>query len=505
MQDFIQQPFGNYRIDDIIHEELQNNDIIDAVREPAMPFGNALRIPVTNDEAKVVQACNNIFHRFRLLPQCATIHMGDSDMYCELGRVLYRDKEFYAATFNSPFLLAIGKDHPFNIYKLQNYYAAGFELGGFDRPNEEDMDCVIEEIKSGKLKACFDESQFVLWEDDYDEIAAWRQRKIKLDFSVNNIKRTIGVKNIVVHRGYGSPDESRRSMRWEVENITFATDDGERECNPFDVPDDFWPWEINIYLGHRINDQGEKCDCIHDAAERYAMEQHQNECCKHLKFITRDFTNETRFLGCIGSLGTLRKLYFMGRDGYYRDYAKFVLHTDEGVYGISTDAYEPGFMTMRFLSMWRENVPDGRRYRALLFNPQLVASIEKAGLAFMSPSRINKYKRDEEVEILSEYAALEYLKGTQEFHIDSWPLMTGAVLGKILWCDKDFMPLGGRKRDFEKVAEYDHGLWSVLSASHPSRDDCHVCSHGGFLAERYRAYALTRNGVERRWVDWPWD
>ena len=105
---------------------------------------------------------------------------------------------------------------------------------------------------------------------------------------------------------------------------------------------------------------------------------------KYLTFTPLDSSPGGSFLGCIGSLGKLRKLQFVGVcDHLCGPYAQFVLDTEDGVYGLDTTAFEPGFQAMRFLSVWREGVPDGQFDRVLFFNPQIVASIEKAGLSFM--------------------------------------------------------------------------------------------------------------------------
>lgn len=41
------------------------------------------------------------------------------------------------------------------------------------------------------------------------------------------------------------------SPRYKVESVKFVDFDG-NECDPFDVPDDFWPMTIAIHLGKRI-------------------------------------------------------------------------------------------------------------------------------------------------------------------------------------------------------------------------------------------------------------
>ena len=223
--------------------------------------------------------------------------------------------------------------------------------------------------------------------------------------------------------------------------------------------------------------------------------------CRHLHFNMPGDGDTRQFIGCVGSLGELKKLLFKGY-GISEEYARFMLYTDSGVYGISTEGYEPGYQTMRFLSVWREN---DQEFRALLFEPRIVASIEKAGLSFMKHSRSEKHKADDEIELLDHYTALEYLKNNKDFHVDLWPLQTG-TLEKVLWCDKDWRPLCEREEDACKMAEHDYGLWGVLSASHPSKDDAETFdSHyqQSFMCQRYEAYAKCRSGVVGHWERWP--
>ena len=225
---------------------------------------------------------------------------------------------------------------------------------------------------------------------------------------------------------------------------------------------------------------------------------------KHLHFGVPTDNNMLQFVGCTGSLGEPRKLVFTGY-GISRSYARFMLYTDNGAYGVSTEGYEPGFQTMRFLSVWREDKPSLDEYRALLFEPRLIASIEKAGLSFENNIRINEYKSGDEITILDHYAALEHLRSCRDFHIDFWPLETG-TLARILWCDNDGRPLCGRIEDSGKVAENDYGVWSVFAASHPSKHDSETFTayyQRRFFAQRYAVYARCRHGVKTSWSLWP--
>jgi len=225
---------------------------------------------------------------------------------------------------------------------------------------------------------------------------------------------------------------------------------------------------------------------------------------KQLHFGVPNDNNILQFVGCVGSLGDLKKLVFEGY-GLSSEYARFMLYADSGVYGVSTEGYEPGFQSMRFLSVWREDNPSLDEYQALLFEPCLIASIERAGLSFMNNSRINEYKPGDEIAILDHYTALEYLRSCKDFHIDFWPLETG-TLARILWCDNNGRPLCERIEDFPKVAENDYGVWSVFAASHPSKHDSATFTtynQRRFFAQRYAVYARCRHGVKTSWSLWP--
>ena len=194
---------------------------------------------------------------------------------------------------------------------------------------------------------------------------------------------------------------------------------------------------------------------------------------KQLHFGVPNDNNILQFVGCVGSLGDLKKLVFEGY-GLSSEYARFMLYTDSGVYGVSTEGYEPGFQSMRFLSVWREDNPSLDEYQALLFEPCLIASIERAGFC-------------------------------KDFHIDFWPLETG-TLARILWCDNNGRPLCERIEDFPKVAENDYGVWSVFAASHPSKHDSATFTtynQRRFFAQRYAVYARCRHGVKTSWSLWP--
>jgi hypothetical protein len=271
-----------------------------------------------------------------------------------------------------------------------------------------------------------------------------------------------------LRQGFGKPGNPPREIRIEVNAVRFVDEKG-KECDPFNVPDDFWPISIAVHLGPRYDCNG-----------------------KYLRFTRWDSPDDCKPLfGCIGSLGTLRKLYFMGDTTDW--WKRFSLHTDDGVYNLSSHSCAPGFMDLRFMSVWREDVAGGGLRGVMFFNAQIVASLEKAGLSFGNNSRAREYKKGDEIELLDEYAAISYLQESNEFRVDTWWF---GYLPQVLWCDRNFRPLCESREDFVQAAKLDHGLWSVLSASKPDNSNF---LHEEFLRLRYDVYASVRNGVTPKW------
>ena len=85
----------------------------------------------------------------------------------------------------------------------------------------------------------------------YDAIDAGKKTVEYRDFTEYNIKRTIGLKTVRFNRGYGSKGKPPKQMQWEVKGVVLM-DGEENECDPYNVPEDFWPVTIALQLGKRI-------------------------------------------------------------------------------------------------------------------------------------------------------------------------------------------------------------------------------------------------------------
>ena len=117
-----------------------------------------------------------------------------------------------------------------------------------DAEAAEEFRAMIDDIKAGRLKSKSPDGYLVLKANFYDAIEAGTKKIEYRDFTEYNLKRTIGIKTIRFNRGYM---KGAKQMRWEVEKIALL--DGEdNECDPFSVPDDFWPVTIAIHLGKRV-------------------------------------------------------------------------------------------------------------------------------------------------------------------------------------------------------------------------------------------------------------
>lgn len=113
---------------------------------------------------------------------------------------------------------------------------------------ENEMHELIDGIKAGWLKSKSPDGYLVLKTEFYNAIEAGKKKVEYRDFTEYNLKRTIGLKTIRFNLGYA---KDAKRMRWEVKKVVLLDDD-DNECDPFNVPDDFWPTTIAIHLGKRI-------------------------------------------------------------------------------------------------------------------------------------------------------------------------------------------------------------------------------------------------------------
>jgi len=454
-----------------------------------------LVVPISNGSYQAREMFNGILHRLGLLPEGEKLDVGDVSRYCQIERCY---DSFYAL-FNQ---LCDVREDGSSGFILQNYRERDWfkqEKVEFeslmwyrvfdDIDHETTMEETLKDIKEGRLKAKSPQEVCILSPKMFDEFARGERSLLEYEFNLHDIKCTIGVKTMLLHQGFCNSCISPRQMRFEVARTMLVDEDG-NECDPFNVPDDFWPTGITVHLGQRL-------DCPRSREDSCYEDR------KYLLFHAWDSYNERPYIGCIGSLGELRKLCFKDSVG---DSVRFLLYTDSGVYGIAArGGHEPCFHAMCFLDVWREDVfslhedeiraPD--EYRVLLFNPQIAASIEKAVLAPENYSRIDAFSAGDEIEILDLHAALEYLK-TKTSILESM-IWAHYGLERIMWCDKDGRPLCEKRADYCKMAEFDSCLLNVCSDESGFRG---ILTQT-FMSSRYNVYAAIRNGVVKEWNHWP--
>lgn len=207
------------------------------------PFAFLVSIPIDTDERLVVKTCNNLFHALELLPKGKDLAMGEFGDHCQLVRGGDSDGECYVAMFNHPAVLEFDANDPESRFILKNWR----EWDG-DAEEEAEIDRLIDGIKAGRFKSKSPDGYLVLQGKYYDEIEAGRKKVEYRDFTENNLKRTIGIKTIRFNRGYV---KNAPQMKWQVKKVVLMDAD-DNECDPFNVPDDFWPTTVAIHLGKRI-------------------------------------------------------------------------------------------------------------------------------------------------------------------------------------------------------------------------------------------------------------
>lgn len=225
---------------------VRKHGLKDTALSQANPFLFTLFIPVSNGEAMVVEACNELFHGLGVLPNDKVLPIGECGDYCSLA--VDTDGFDCIAQFNHPCAIAFKKgeeEYQFTIKGIVEADAAAAEV------EEAGMLRLVGDVKAGRLKSKSPDGYFVLAGEFYDAIEAGKKKVEYRDFTEYNLKRTIGLRTIRFNRGYGSQGKPPRQMRWEVKRVTFLNGE-DSECDPFKVPEGFWPTTIAIRLGKRL-------------------------------------------------------------------------------------------------------------------------------------------------------------------------------------------------------------------------------------------------------------
>ena len=209
------------------------------------PYSYFLEIPLAVDEQVAVKTCNELFHVLGLLPEGRNLALGELGDYCDI--VSLEGNGCYLAVFNHPIMVGLDESDPKSEFILKNWR----ECDGDEEEADEEAFAMLEfidGIKAGRLKSKTLDGYLVLKGEFYDAIDSGRKTVEYRDFTEYNLKRTIGLKTIRFNRGYV---KNAPQMKWEVEKVVLLDAD-DNECDPFSVPDGFWPFMIAIHLGKRL-------------------------------------------------------------------------------------------------------------------------------------------------------------------------------------------------------------------------------------------------------------
>ena len=206
------------------------------------PYLLEVQVQTSVGKSNAIRAFNDFFHKIGVLHNNDVLCMGEGRDYCLT--CVNEGGNTYSALFNVPFAMDLNEDdegYEFTIKAMNDKMEKEAES------EESEMLELVDGIKIGRVKSKSDEGYFVLKGASYDLIESGMKNIECRDFTESNLRQTIGIKSIRFNRGC----KSARQMQWEVKKVVLL-DDNENECNPFNVPDDFWPTTIAIHLGKRI-------------------------------------------------------------------------------------------------------------------------------------------------------------------------------------------------------------------------------------------------------------
>ena len=229
-----------------INKVFARNNVAQWQGDMVNPYLLEIQFPVSVGEDRAKKTFNDLFHALGVLPEDENLGLAEGRDYC--ATCVNEGGETYSALFNVPFAKDFkegDEEYQFTIKAINDEQEAEAEA------EEAEMHSLVEGIKAGRLKSKTADGYLVLAGEFYDAIEAGKKTVEYRDFTEYNIKRTIGLKTIRFNRGYGSKGKPPKQMQWEVKGIVLMDDD-ENECDPYNVPEDFWPVTIALKLGKRI-------------------------------------------------------------------------------------------------------------------------------------------------------------------------------------------------------------------------------------------------------------
>lgn len=230
-------------INRVVMGAVKTHNLKDVVPQQENPFLFSLYVPIANNQAKVAEAANEIFHGLGVLPADRTLLMGEGADYCAL--FVAGEGDYFALLFNHP------KATSFREQDEEYQFTLKYENDRQEAEAEEEeaeVRSLVADIRAGRLKSKTPDGYLVLKGEFYDAIDAGEKKVEYRNFTEYNLKRTIGIKTVRFNRGYV---KNAPQMKWQVKKVVLMDDD-DSECDPFDVPEDFWPVTIAIHLGTRL-------------------------------------------------------------------------------------------------------------------------------------------------------------------------------------------------------------------------------------------------------------
>ena len=238
---------------ELVHKTMDENGIKGATshydydsQDDANPLEFIMEIPSNYSAELVMRACNKIFHALELLPADKDLALGELGDYCD---VLPPQADVgYIVSFNDPVVFTIDKTEQAYKYILKNWR-------DWDEEKETKFEIknLVDELKTKRSISGMPEEQLIIDPESYDAIDSGTKKVEHLEFIRYYIMSVIGRKIIRFSR---SNEKGAKQMRWEIEKVVLL--DGENnECDPFNVPEDFWPTTIAIHLGNRIGRPGD--------------------------------------------------------------------------------------------------------------------------------------------------------------------------------------------------------------------------------------------------------
>lgn len=227
----------------IVETVLARNGIEQWVGDMFNPYLFEVKIHVSVGMKKAVKTFNDLFHAMGILPSGDQVQMGEGRDYCAC--CVDEDGDTYSTIFNHPRAMEFkegDEEYQFTLKAIHDKQESEAIA------EEEEMRELVEGIKAGRLKSKTSDNYLMLAGEPYDEIAAGRKTVEYRDFTKYILMRTIGIKTIRFNRG---TVKNAPHMQWEVKKVVLMDYDG-NECDPFNVPDEFWPTTVAIHLGKRL-------------------------------------------------------------------------------------------------------------------------------------------------------------------------------------------------------------------------------------------------------------